>query len=79
MSKTDTLTSQVTQSATSIGAYTRVIDLFLKATREGLPVGDKKEVEILHDAWEGLKREVRFLRFIREDAEKALEVLADRS
>lgn len=67
MAKMDTLASQVSQSAASVGAYCKVIELFLKATREGLPVGDKKEVAILRDAWEGLGREVKFLRFIREE------------
>ena len=66
MDKTQ-LQSEVDSTATAISAYCRTIDLFLKATREGIiPTKGSPQAETLREAWAGLGREVSFLRFLRE-------------
>jgi hypothetical protein len=64
MSKT-TIESQVSQAAAAMGAYCKVMALGMQVTREGVPM-PANLVSVMDEALEGLVREVKFLRFLRE-------------
>lgn len=64
-----TLEAQVSQTATAIGAYTKVIDTCTKIVKEGIPLPAEVK-EISGDAWQGLSEQVKYLRFLLEEALK---------
>ena len=51
----------------TINAYCAVVNLYILAIREGIPVEKgTKQADTLAKAWGGINREVDFLRFLRE-------------
>lgn len=52
----------------AINSYCRVLELHLRAVAEGSnPLAKGKGSDAVQEAAEGLRREVRFLRFLREE------------
>ena len=59
---------QLQKSTTdAINSYCRVLELHLQAVAEGSNPLARGKTDVITEAAEGLKREVQFLRFLREE------------